>query len=432
MAPHPLPGRLVDILRRLAGTALLAILMGSMPAQAGAMASSLAEAQALLEEGGAEEALRLLDSLEHQGAGDVRYDYLLAIASLDSGRPDRAVAVFDRILAYAPHLVGIRVELAQALAGMGEMQRASDEIHAVLNMPGVPAELMAVAGSLASTLEDAGLTESGEEDVAPPASLLSLRVGALPPQAVTRIGEAVFSDGLVAGITLEGALGRVAWHAGAGATGLNQGDRRALSYDAQAGMDIGDGKMGWGLSVLASLCVLDGVRINDGHGLSAYWRYQFTPEDRLTLATTLESRGGVDVSRSTDELGTRALSLVWSKADLAQGRQFSLRFEANRQVSVKMSRQARPHVASLGANWGARLSDRLGMTVDVSAQRLSSSGASTDGGASAGRIVATSIGLDWQPSRDWSLKSSFSWSWGEGLARQPVFPEVALWLRGVF
>lgn len=432
MAPHPHPGRLVEILRRLAGAPILAILMGSMPAQAGTFASSLAEAQVLLEEGGAEEALRLLDSLEHQGAGDVRYDYLLAIASLDSGRPDRAVAVFDRILAYAPHLVGIRVELAQALVVMGEMQRASDEIHAVLDMPEVPAELMAVAGSLAATLKGAGLTESGDEDAAPPASPLSLRVGALPPQAATRIGEAVFSDGIVAGITLEGALGKVTWHAGAGATGLNQGDSRALSYDARAGMDIGDGKMGWGLTVLASLSVLDGVRISDSHGLSAYGRYQFSMEDQLTLAATLESRGGVDLSKSSNELETRALSLVWSKVDQAQGRQFSLRFEANRQVSVKMSRQTRPHVASLGANWGARVNDRFGMAVEVSAERLSSSGARNHGGAGAGRGVAASIGLDWQPSRDWSLKSSFSWSWGEGLARQPVCAEMALWLRGVF
>jgi hypothetical protein len=40
------------------------------------------------------------------------FDYLLGIAALDSGKPDRATIAFERVLAVNPNFAGARLDLA--------------------------------------------------------------------------------------------------------------------------------------------------------------------------------------------------------------------------------------------------------------------------------------------------------------------------------
>jgi len=71
-----------------------------------AQQSELEKAEALMKAGKAAEAYALLLPFEDKYAGDPRYDYLLGIAALDSGKPDKATLVFERVLAVSPDFAG--------------------------------------------------------------------------------------------------------------------------------------------------------------------------------------------------------------------------------------------------------------------------------------------------------------------------------------
>lgn len=89
------------------------------------------QAEGLLQEGRAESAYTLLAPLEFDQAGNPDYDYLLGIAALDSGRPDRATLAFERVLAINPDHAGARMDLARAYFAMGDYSRAKQEFETV-------------------------------------------------------------------------------------------------------------------------------------------------------------------------------------------------------------------------------------------------------------------------------------------------------------
>ncbi len=92
----------------------------------------LAKAEALMRAGKPAEAYALLAPFEDKYAGDPRYDYVLGIAALDSGRPDRATLVFERVLAVSPNFAGARLDMARAYFQLGDMARARTEFDTLL------------------------------------------------------------------------------------------------------------------------------------------------------------------------------------------------------------------------------------------------------------------------------------------------------------
>lgn len=97
-----------------------------------ALADALTDrAAALLKRGDAKAAYELLLPLEPQRAGDPQYDYLLGIAALDAGDPERAVFALERVLAQQPDNALARAEIARAYYAMGEREAAKREFEAV-------------------------------------------------------------------------------------------------------------------------------------------------------------------------------------------------------------------------------------------------------------------------------------------------------------
>jgi tetratricopeptide (TPR) repeat protein len=88
-------------------------------------------AAALLKRGDAKAAYEMLLPLEPQRAGDPQYDYLLGIAALDAGDPERAVFALERVLALQPDNALARAEIARAYFVMGEREAARREFEAV-------------------------------------------------------------------------------------------------------------------------------------------------------------------------------------------------------------------------------------------------------------------------------------------------------------
>lgn len=92
----------------------------------------LDDADALIKNGRAEDAYNLLESFEFVHAGEARFDYLIGIAALDSGKPDKATLAFERALAVNPDFAAARLDMARAYYQLGDLLRAKTEFATVL------------------------------------------------------------------------------------------------------------------------------------------------------------------------------------------------------------------------------------------------------------------------------------------------------------
>lgn len=101
----------------------------------GALAATLdlETATSLMQQGKPAEAYALLEPFESEQAGNVHYDYLLGIAALDSGKPDKATLVFERVLAVEPNHAGARLDMARAYFQLGDNTRSKSEFETVLS-----------------------------------------------------------------------------------------------------------------------------------------------------------------------------------------------------------------------------------------------------------------------------------------------------------
>lgn len=86
----------------------------------------------MLQGGDAGAAYAVLAPLEFERAGDLEYDYLLGVAALDSGRPDKATLALERVLAANPNHSGARMDLARAYFALGNDAQAKAEFETVL------------------------------------------------------------------------------------------------------------------------------------------------------------------------------------------------------------------------------------------------------------------------------------------------------------
>ena len=98
---------------------------------AAAAEPDLGKADTLLKAGKAQEGYALLAPHEYEMAGNVDYDYLLGVAALDSGNPDKASLALERVLAVNPNYVGARLDLARAYFALADYERAKTEFEAV-------------------------------------------------------------------------------------------------------------------------------------------------------------------------------------------------------------------------------------------------------------------------------------------------------------
>lgn len=129
--------------------ALAAIAVGT-PAIAD---ETLDRARALLNNDAAA-AFALLEPLETQRAGDPDYDFLLALAALDSGERTRAVFALERVLALQPDNGRARAELARAYLLLGEKRAAREEFERVKSQ-GVPDSVASTIDRLLAMIEHA-------------------------------------------------------------------------------------------------------------------------------------------------------------------------------------------------------------------------------------------------------------------------------------
>lgn len=91
----------------------------------------LQSADKLMSEGKPAEAYALLRPREFEYAGNKRFDYLMGISALDSGKADKATFAFERVLAVDPDFAGARLDMARAYFQLGDLARAKTEFETV-------------------------------------------------------------------------------------------------------------------------------------------------------------------------------------------------------------------------------------------------------------------------------------------------------------
>jgi outer membrane protein len=77
------------------------------------------------------EAYNLLLPQEPSRAGDPEFDYLLGIAAIDAGDPERGIFALERVLAVQPNNHVARAEIARAYLAVGERDAARREFETV-------------------------------------------------------------------------------------------------------------------------------------------------------------------------------------------------------------------------------------------------------------------------------------------------------------
>ncbi len=132
--------------------ALLALGFCAWVTSSAALAAELdlEKADALMKQGKPAEAYSLLEPFEFQLSGNVRFDYLLGIAALDSGRPDKATLAFERVLATDPNFTGARIDMGRAYFQLGDYTRAKAEFETVLTQNPPPAARATINNYLAA------------------------------------------------------------------------------------------------------------------------------------------------------------------------------------------------------------------------------------------------------------------------------------------
>ncbi|MEQ1776369.1 MAG: surface lipoprotein assembly modifier [Burkholderiales bacterium] len=117
----------------------------------------LGQADALIRAGKAVEALKLLEPHEDARAGNLDFDYLLGVAALEAGRPDKATIALERALIVNPNHAGARLDLGRAYFAMGDTVRARNEFSIVLSQ-NPPANARATVEAYIARIDQGGGT----------------------------------------------------------------------------------------------------------------------------------------------------------------------------------------------------------------------------------------------------------------------------------
>jgi|WetSurMetagenome_2_1015567.scaffolds.fasta_scaffold00554_7 outer membrane protein len=119
----------------------------------------LSDADVQIKGGNPAAAYSMLEPLEFEHSGEERFDYLIGIAALDSGRPDRATLALERVLMVNPNSAAARLDIARAYYQLGDLPRAKTEFATALTQN--PPE--AARTNIEKYLDDIASQEAGKQ-----------------------------------------------------------------------------------------------------------------------------------------------------------------------------------------------------------------------------------------------------------------------------
>jgi tetratricopeptide (TPR) repeat protein len=256
-------------------------------------------AKALLQRQDAQAAYKLLLPLEPQRAGDPEFDYLLGIAALDAGDPERAIFALERVLAVQPDNLQARAEIGRAYIATGEREAAKRELEAVRARQ-VPPQVRQTIDEFLSAIAAAETTRVDK--------YLELAFGydtnvnsatAMSTVAIPGIGNLAFTLdpsltelddrflNLAAGINFTRKLS-LAWSVVGGVGGnlrhnLSEGQFNTDALDASLGLRFARGLEAITVGFQGQYFAVDAATYRTTSGAVAQWQHSFDERTQATL-----------------------------------------------------------------------------------------------------------------------------------------------------
>lgn len=288
----------------------------------------LHDAGELIKSGKPAQAYILLEPLEFEHAGEERFDYLIGIAALDSGKPDMATLAFERILTVNPNSAAARLDMARAYYQLGDMPRAKGEFEIVLKLN--PSEN---TKSIVQKYLEAITQENGK-----PSRFTGYIEGTIGDDnnVNNSTGQSkIFVDGKAANATLDPSNIKTADNYYALAAGGEVTHKLNAKWGLFAGMDLRrrsnssqksfdtqniDARAGVMFSTRAERLRVDllggnynlgGSHYSDSSGIRGEWRHVFSPSNQLNAFVQQARYRFVDVALQANDYDQQATGAGW-------------------------------------------------------------------------------------------------------------------------
>ena len=287
----------------------------------------LHKAEALMENGKADEAYRLLEPLEFEHASKVDFDYLLGIAALDSGRADMATFALERVLSINPGHASARLDIARAYYQLGDLPRARTEFEAVMRQDISPAaranaqkylDVIAMQNRHTRLSGYVEVSAGRDSNVNSSTSESMVFVDSFATMASLDTSNVKVSDNYytaVAGGEISHDL-NPQWSLYAGAnlrklTNRSQAQFDSVTTDIRGGIAYEKQANRIRISAISGKYDLGGTHNNDTSGIKGEWRHAFSPGNQLNaFAQSVQYRYDDPLMKPND-IDQQAVGLGW-------------------------------------------------------------------------------------------------------------------------
>jgi len=292
----------------------------------------LNDAEAMIENGKPGEAYALLQPLEFEHAGEERFDYLIGVAALDSGKPDKATMALERVLVVNPDHAAARMDMARAYYQLGDFPRARTEFSLILSQhPNEKSRIL-----IEKYLDEISEWKSGrytrvtgyiegtvghDSNVNNSTSQSQVFVDVIPGVRALEPINIKSSDnyyGLTAGGDVTHKLNSH-WALYAGADLRQRGNHEQRSFDvlnldARAGFRFGSNENDLRVGAMAGRYNLGNSHNSDSSGVNAEWRYALSQTNRLQAFGLMERYRYVDPLMQSNDYDQQAVGVGWLHA----------------------------------------------------------------------------------------------------------------------
>ncbi len=404
---------------------------------------TLEEAEKLVASGNPDKAYALLAPLEIEHAGEERFDYLLGIAALDSGQPDKATFALERVLIVNPNSAAARLDIARAYFKLGDMPRARIAFSQVLQMnppPQARANIEKYLDEIALQ-EGNGLTRysgylemgaGSDSNVNNASSLNQVYVDALSSTATLDPTNLKTADSYAA-MTAGGEVTHrfnPHWYAFAGADArkrnyLSQTAFNSLALDGRAGLGYDRENQHLRIACTNGQLNLDSAINNKSNGLQAEWRTEPSPANQLRLFAQAAQYRFQNAAMQQNDYDQQVAGGGWMHVFPSGQASLSTSFYHGQEQDVSTLSNP-PATPSGGRPDGPKqfYGVRLGMQLAAGSQLLLFANAGMQQGDYAklnywfqrkrsDRYYDLTLGANWSYSKHWSLRPQLNYALNE-------------------
>ena len=297
-------------------------------------------AKQLLRDRQHKQAYDLLLPQEPNRAGDPEFDYLLGIAALDAGDPERAIFALERVLAMQPNNHVARAEIARAYMTVGEREAARREFETVRRQQ-IPEEARETVDRYLSAIAAADVTQvrgylevgfGYDGNVNSATGQNQFAIPGIAGAALFDFSSAnrrsdhflSFAGGMNFTRKVSPAFAIVGGASASAKSNIDEGQFDTYNLDGTLGGRFSTGKEAFTLALQAQQFGVDFLRYRDATGVVAQWQHNYHERRQATVfaqATKLTyptqpirdaDRGVIGIGYATAGTGDYAPSIFTS------------------------------------------------------------------------------------------------------------------------